>query len=106
MKAKLFLTKITVNHKLIRKTNYRFKKETDIQKTRFKEWESKELKKPIEVTIIGKRNLYNGISWFEALDGDSGVYLFEPKECIKAYLVVQGISRKPFYVMVNNCTTN
>lgn len=59
-----------------------------------KEWTLVPLKKPLTVTIIGKRTLSNGnVDW----DPDCG-YSYDPREFLFAYLVATNMRTKPFLV--------
>ena len=59
-------------------------------------WESCPIKE-ITVYIIGIRTLANG---YVEGESDEGFY-FDVQETIKAYLVVENLYRKPFYILRN-----
>lgn len=65
----------------------------NIEEYCYKEW----VEKPHEGegTIIGQRTLQNGFSIWEDEVGS----VFTPKEYIKAYLVVNDMNKKPFYIL-------
>lgn len=81
-----FGQQITVLHKLVRTcefVNYQHHKKWEVVTTT-----------PKLVMVIGKRTLYNGITHF---DGEDGTW-FEFKEPVNAYLVVENMKNKPFYI--------
>lgn len=48
-----------------------------------------------EVIVIGIRTLSNGINYYS----DGGTF-YEPREFFKAALVVESLSRNPFYIKI------
>ena len=77
---------ITVTHKLKRDCELRHREY-------YKKWNVLEMK-PKTVIVIGKRTLHNGITHFDHEDGT----WFEYKEVVHAYLVVEKMNTKPFYI--------
>lgn len=63
-------------------------------RTRMKIWNEVTLKEPKTVKIIGIRTLSNGKTDY---DSDVG-HMYDPKQFFQAILVVESLSRKPFYV--------
>jgi len=82
--------KITIDHKLKRVVKPHPK---PLHDNKF--WEKEKIK-PKECILIGVRTLSNGVS-----DYSEGTY-YEPKEYFKAYLVVESLNRKPFFVLIEN----
>ena len=90
-----FGDKILITHKLVRKQKQATYQRTGYARTvTLKVWEEKPTHKLTEVIVIGKRTLWNGERWFE----EDGGYQFNPKEKLTAYLVVEKMSRKPYYI--------
>lgn len=83
--------KLTVDHKLIRKSQYRNKSGYN---ERVKIWEKTSLKTPMEVVLIGIRTLSNGTTDYDPECG----YMYNGDEHFQALLVTDKLSRKPFYV--------
>jgi hypothetical protein len=83
--------KITVGHFLSRKKERA--PSNNYHADNYKRWEARPLDKKIEVMVIGKRYLQNGITCRE-----DGVRYFVAKERFLAWLVVESLHRKPFLI--------
>lgn len=83
--------KIIIDHKLKRVV-----KPYDKPRHESKIWE-KQKTETKECILIGIRTLSNGVS-----DYSDGYCTYEPKEYLKAYLVVESINRKPFFVLIES----
>ena len=85
--------KIRIDYKLVRVEQFKKSEEGHPISVRHKKWVAKELVSRIDVIVIGKRTLWNGTTFY-----DSGICLFEPKDKFPAYLVVEAMHKKPFYI--------
>jgi hypothetical protein len=84
-----FGQKITVTHKLKRKTNW-----LSLKRQYYNYWNIIDID-PCEVLVIGKRNLRDG--YVNDIEYE-GKY-FNINECFTAYLVVKNMNENPFYVL-------
>ena len=86
----LFLEKITVNHKLVRKSVI---KEEKNHRYRRKEWQSESIEKT-DVYVLGKRTLSNGrVGYY------SDHIKYHPQDYIHAFLVIKDENTNPFYIL-------
>ncbi len=88
-------TKVTFDQKYHRIKKYECDENAFNKRVRL--WEPRKACYGKPGIIIGVRNLQNGIVYTE-----DGVKQFEPKEYIKAYLVVVDLSLNPIYVPYDN----
>jgi len=89
-----FGDKLLITNKLVRKERNQRVEKPYPRTITLKVWEDKPMLKLTEVIVIGKRTLWNGERWYE---GDAG-YLFNPTEKLSAYLVVEKMHIKPYYI--------